>query len=81
MSKWARIENGVVAEVIEINPAGRFPEDWVWVSCPDDVKSRWTYDEKGFRPEETPTFIPEPKVPPELIGSELNNDPYKKQID
>ena len=44
MSKYARIENGEVMEIITFNPAGKFAPDFVFVECDDTVGERDTYD-------------------------------------
>ena len=44
MAKWARIENGVVAETIVFNPSGKFHPSLAWVSCADSVVSGMIYD-------------------------------------
>lgn len=41
---WARIENGNVAEVAEIDPAGRFHPSIQWASCGADVQAGWQFD-------------------------------------
>lgn len=48
MSKWARIQDGVVAETTDINPEGRFHPSLVWVVCGDGVGHNYTYDGKKF---------------------------------
>lgn len=47
---WARIENNVVAEVTDIDPAGRFHPSLIWVECTTDVQQNWLYDGKKFSP-------------------------------
>lgn len=46
--KWARIENGAVAEITDIDPAGRFHPTLVWVRCPAEIVAGWSYDGKAF---------------------------------
>lgn len=48
MIMWARIERGAVAEITDINPAGRFHPSMQWVECPDAVGVGWAYDGKTF---------------------------------
>jgi hypothetical protein len=38
---WSRIENGLVAEVTDIDPDGRFHSSLHWVACPENVKPGW----------------------------------------
>lgn len=45
---WARIENGTVAEITEIDPAGRFHPSLKWVVCDPAVKQGWKYDGNSF---------------------------------
>lgn len=61
MPNFARIENGVVAEIIEpvegIDLDRRFPPDFVaaLVECDDDVQCGWVYGEGDFlMPQPTP---------------------------
>ena len=48
--KWARIENNLVMETTDIDPEGRFHESLIWVECPEDVVSGWTYSGSQFNP-------------------------------
>lgn len=48
MARWARIENGVVAETIALNPAFRFHPSLVWVACADNVGVGFTYTNGTF---------------------------------
>jgi hypothetical protein len=45
---WARIENGIVAELTEIDPAGRFHPALQWTVCGTAVAPGWTYDGRTF---------------------------------
>jgi hypothetical protein len=38
---WARIDNGVVAELTNIDPAGRFHPSMVWMACSGAVQLGW----------------------------------------
>lgn len=40
--KWARIEDGVVLEIISEDPAGRYHPSIIWVPCGDEVEPGWT---------------------------------------
>ena len=52
---WARIENGTVAELTDIDPGGRFHPSIEWVDCNEHVDVGWTYDGSEFSaPPETP---------------------------
>lgn len=44
MAKWARIEAGVVREVIDFDPAGRFGPPLVFVRAPNGVREGQLYD-------------------------------------
>lgn len=48
MAKWARIENGVVMETTDLDPAGRFHPSLVWVACADDVSNGFGYADGSF---------------------------------
>lgn len=50
MTMWARIENGAVAELTAIDPAGRFHPSLEWAACPEDVQPRWTYNGTVYSP-------------------------------
>ena len=49
MTKWARLEGNYVAEVINIDPTGRFHESLKWEKIPDYVNVHYTFaeDENG----------------------------------
>lgn len=61
MSKYARIENGEVKEVISFNPAGKFAPDFVFVPCDDTVAERDTYN--ATTGEFTKFVMPTPEAP------------------
>lgn len=46
MTMWARIENGTVAEITNLDPAGRFHPALQWIACSADVQPGWTYNGK-----------------------------------
>lgn len=48
MNMWARIENGTVAEITDIDPVGRFHPSLEWVRCGEDVLPGWAYDGQSF---------------------------------
>lgn len=45
---WARIENGAVAELTDIDPRGRFHPSIEWVACDKSVDVGWSYDSGEF---------------------------------
>lgn len=45
---WARINDGVVAELTEIDPAGRFHSSIEWAAGADGVEVGWLYDGSAF---------------------------------
>lgn len=45
---WARIENSAVAEVTDINPAGRFHPSLVWMECDTQVQPGWLCEGGDF---------------------------------
>lgn len=40
---WARIENGVVMEITDVDPDGRFHPSLEWVECPAETVCGSTY--------------------------------------
>lgn len=48
MAKWARIEDGAVAETTIIDPSGRFHTSLVWVPCADSVVVGMAYANGTF---------------------------------
>lgn len=50
MSIWAHIINGIVVEITDIDPEGRFHPDLIWAECTDTpgVEQGWTYDGTTF---------------------------------
>lgn len=49
---WARIENGLVAEITDIDPAGRFHHSLTWVGGAGGVGPGWRYLNGVFEPVE-----------------------------
>lgn len=45
---WARIENGAVAEITDIDPAGRFHPSLKWAACTAEIVPGWAYDGSAF---------------------------------
>lgn len=67
--KWALVIDGIVHEVTDIDPAGRFALDLVWVECDDLVVPGWTYSNlDGFKPP-TVEFQPLDEVKVKLKAS------------
>lgn len=82
MSKFARIENNTVMEVIDFDPTGRFAPDFVFVPCGDEVGDNDTYNPKTkkFSRYVMPAVVhsePEAKV----VGEALDADPAKAHPD
>ena len=48
--KWARVENGVVQEITDIDPKGRFVKEIEdqFISCSDDVAQGYAYENGTF---------------------------------
>jgi hypothetical protein len=69
MAKWARIVDNQVQETLSFDPEGRFPADFVWVPCAEEVQERWTYNAatKKFTPFVLETVEPTPELPPERL--------------
>jgi hypothetical protein len=51
---WARVEAGTVREITEIDPAGRFHPDFVWVPCGAEVSVGDGFDGEVFLPPPPP---------------------------
>jgi len=51
---WALIINGAVAELTDIDPAGRFVDTLEWVECPPDAEVGHQYLEGVFSPPAPP---------------------------
>lgn len=45
---YARIVDGKVKEIISFDPTGRYPEEWDWVECGDDIVQGASYDGSDF---------------------------------
>ena len=70
---WARIENGTVAEITDIDPAGRFHRSLKWVACDPAVKQGWKYEGGSFSEHVSlPTYQEELQI--------LNAD-YQKDVE
>lgn len=41
---WARIENGTVVELTDIDPTGRYHPSLEWTPCGEEVRPGWVYD-------------------------------------
>lgn len=61
MPNYARIEDGVAAEVIGYDPTNLYHPSLIWVACPDTVAQGWQYDGTGWTPPSvTPPSEPDP---------------------
>ncbi|WP_442109234.1 phage tail assembly chaperone [Pseudomonas sp. NUPR-001] len=45
---WARVENGIVMEVTDIDPEGRFHPDLKWWPCSAEVLPGWLFENDVF---------------------------------
>lgn len=45
---WARVEDGIVMEVTDIDPEGRFHPDLKWWPCPTAVLPGWLFENDVF---------------------------------
>ncbi|KLU15414.1 MULTISPECIES: hypothetical protein [Xenorhabdus] len=53
-NNWARLENNIVIELTDIDPAGRFHPLLIWVECPAGIPSGYVYKNGKFiQPENT----------------------------
>lgn len=55
---WARIQNGIVAEIISNNPEGLYHPSLEWVSCDSSVQVGYLYDGSAFTAPSAPTPQP-----------------------
>ena len=69
MTKWARIQDDMVMEVTDIDPAGRFHSDLVWVECPSDT----SYHD-GFKNGVFTKHVVPPLPTPEELQAALTGD-------
>ena len=63
---WARIDHGLVAEMSDVDPAGRFHESLEWVLADPGVVPGWSFDGTQFNPP-----APRPQPPPSTQISPL----------
>lgn len=90
MAKWARVQDGKVAEVTDIDPEGRFHPSLIWVECPEEVDQFWSFDGKKFTAPPPPPPITAESLAPgftlegltdeeiaafEALAAQLNSDP------
>ena len=82
MAKWARLVENTVQETISLDPTGRFPEDFEWVPCSDEVSDRWVYNRKTkkFSAPVLPTPNAVPELPPERIEEGYKDFPPPTEI-
>jgi hypothetical protein len=66
MTKYARVQNGFVQEIVFYNPYEVVNENFhnLFHPCPDEVEVSWSYNE------ETEMYTkPEPELEPEVISN------------
>lgn len=73
MMQWARIEDGVVRELTEADPAGRYHPSLVWVEAPAEVRAGWTWDGKTFAAPPPPELRPLRPLPRLVIADRLTD--------
>lgn len=56
---WAHLENNIVKELTDIDPFERYPEDYIWVTCPDTVQVGDMFVEDNFVTPEPEVFKPD----------------------
>lgn len=69
MTKYARIENNTVLEIIDFDPTGKFHPMLLWVPCSDDTKEHDTYNDGVFVPRVEPVV----QTPEEVRAALLAN--------
>jgi hypothetical protein len=48
MAQWARISGGIVAELTDTDPTGRYHPSLIWEPCDANVRVGWTYADGTF---------------------------------
>ena len=54
---YALIKNGLVTEVTDVDPAGRYHPSLEWRECPDDVAAGYVWDGVSFAPPPEPVIV------------------------
>lgn len=62
--KYALVENGVVRELTDRDPNGRFHPSLIWVEAPSNVMEGWLYDGANFA-EPEPELVSDPEPDPD----------------
>lgn len=65
MTRYARIDGGVVAELFdtEADISTLFPPYLVWEECPLEVREGWSFDGQTFSAPVVPPFLPQSAMP------------------
>lgn len=71
MTTWARIENDMVMEVTDVDPAGRFHPSLTWVQCPDGTAYHDEYKNGVFTKHVTPV-LPTPEEMQAALTGDLD---------
>ncbi|HGW6105852.1 TPA: tail fiber assembly protein [Citrobacter werkmanii] len=50
--KYGRIEENIVVEIIDFDPAGKFNDALVWMTVPDDCETGWVHKNGNIKPPE-----------------------------
>lgn len=65
---WARIENGRIVELTDLDPEGRFPPGaYNWQVCPDDAMVYWAAIDNGDETWSFGPYVPPPPTPYEIL--------------
>lgn len=68
MTRFARIVDDQVVEIIDWSPEGRYPEDWLWVECPPETVQGSTFqDGKWDHPTPPAPVEPQPPAPARIL--------------
>ena len=57
MIKWALVVDGIVVEITDIDPSGRFHPDMVWIPCGDEIIAGSIFDGVGFSAPSAPANV------------------------
>lgn len=75
---WALIENGVVVELTDTDPAGRYHPDMKWVACPAEAAVGDGYDGEAFT---SGAGLPAPAATPaELAAAAIATRRYTAEV-
>ena len=81
MATKARIENGIVREILTAEPFPPFHPDLVWVECGAEVREGWTWDGKTFEEPPGPSDEETRKALTDAMQSHLDQTAQSRGYD